>query len=270
MGWTLNARGELGIILGLLAWQAGLIGQPLFVALVILAIVSSALAGPLLRRFLQRERPINLSSLLDRGLCLVDKQADTPADLIRNLALATARRSGLDPAATLEAVERREAAGSTSLGHGISVPHARIAELKAPLVAVSLASRTLESPASEGEPPRLLFLILTPEANYTDQVRILSAIAHLVKDAGARERVLESKSTLELLAALRIGEIVTRPHVRPRSRQQTAPNPLARPDDSLQSANDLELLNCHRHPDFSCHHEPPGMLRDPSSSHHAP
>ena len=50
MGWTMNARGELGIVLGLLAWEEGVIRERLFVALVILAITTSALAGPMLKR----------------------------------------------------------------------------------------------------------------------------------------------------------------------------------------------------------------------------
>ena len=61
VGWAMNARGELGIVLGLLAWQAGVIHERLFVALVILAIVSSAVAGPVLKRLLRRAQALSLA-----------------------------------------------------------------------------------------------------------------------------------------------------------------------------------------------------------------
>lgn len=51
VGFGLNARGAMEIILGTLALNAGLISQPIFVALVIMALVTSLTSGPLLRRF---------------------------------------------------------------------------------------------------------------------------------------------------------------------------------------------------------------------------
>lgn len=52
IGFGLNARGAMEIILGTLALNAGLISQPVFVALVIMALVTSITAGPMMRRFL--------------------------------------------------------------------------------------------------------------------------------------------------------------------------------------------------------------------------
>ena len=51
VGFGLNARGAMEIILGTLALNAGLISQPIFVALVIMALVTSLTSGPLLRKF---------------------------------------------------------------------------------------------------------------------------------------------------------------------------------------------------------------------------
>ncbi len=52
IGFGLNARGAMEIILGTLALNAGLISQPVFVALVIMALVTSITAGPMMRRFI--------------------------------------------------------------------------------------------------------------------------------------------------------------------------------------------------------------------------
>jgi Kef-type K+ transport system membrane component KefB len=52
VGFGLNARGAMEIILGTLALNAGLIDSPMFVALVVMALVTSMMSGPLMRRFL--------------------------------------------------------------------------------------------------------------------------------------------------------------------------------------------------------------------------
>lgn len=53
VGFGLNARGAMEIILGTLAYNAGIIGKPIFVALVIMALVTSLTSGPFMRLFLR-------------------------------------------------------------------------------------------------------------------------------------------------------------------------------------------------------------------------
>lgn len=62
VGWGMNARGMMQIILATLAFQHGLIGESLLVSFVILAISTSLVSGPLLRHFLAP----NASVIADR------------------------------------------------------------------------------------------------------------------------------------------------------------------------------------------------------------
>ena len=52
VGFGMNARGAMEIILGTLALNAGLISKPIFVALIIMALVTSITSGPLMKKFL--------------------------------------------------------------------------------------------------------------------------------------------------------------------------------------------------------------------------
>jgi Kef-type K+ transport system membrane component KefB len=52
VGFGLNARGAMEIILGTLALEAGLIDSKMFVALVVMALLTSMISGPLMKRFL--------------------------------------------------------------------------------------------------------------------------------------------------------------------------------------------------------------------------
>ena len=56
VGFGLNARGAVEILLGSLALDAGLISQPVFVALVIMALVTSITSAPLMVHFLRKEK----------------------------------------------------------------------------------------------------------------------------------------------------------------------------------------------------------------------
>jgi Kef-type K+ transport system membrane component KefB len=58
VGFGMNARGAMEIVLGLLALQAGVITAPLFVALVIMAVITSIMAGPMLQYFITGEMKV--------------------------------------------------------------------------------------------------------------------------------------------------------------------------------------------------------------------
>jgi Kef-type K+ transport system membrane component KefB len=60
VGFGMNARGAMEIVLGLLALQAGLISQTLFVALVVMAVFTSVMAGPMLQYFITGELKMNV------------------------------------------------------------------------------------------------------------------------------------------------------------------------------------------------------------------
>jgi len=56
LGFAMNSRGAMGIVLGLLAFDAGLIGARMLVALVLMALVTSLAAGPAITRLLRPDR----------------------------------------------------------------------------------------------------------------------------------------------------------------------------------------------------------------------
>lgn len=61
VGFGMNARGAMEIVLGLLALQAGVISEPLFVAIVIMAVITSVMAGPMLQYLLTGEMKVNVT-----------------------------------------------------------------------------------------------------------------------------------------------------------------------------------------------------------------
>ncbi len=206
VGWALNVRGELGIVLGLLALEAGVIKAELFVALVILSVVTSALAGPILKRLLRRGRPWSLASLLDGRLCIIDLNAARSSEAIRRMSAIAAERAMLNADWVTRAVLEREALRATGLGLGVAVPHARLVNLKSPLVVTGISPQGIDFDAPDNEPVRLVFLVLTPQDDHGAQLQILGSIARLIRDSKVREEAMAARSPTALLAALRVAD----------------------------------------------------------------
>jgi Kef-type K+ transport system membrane component KefB/mannitol/fructose-specific phosphotransferase system IIA component len=203
IGFAMNARGAMEIILGTLALEAGIIRQRLFVALVVMAIVTSALSGPLIRWTLRRPKPHRLLSFLAPKLFLRNLNADSRLDAIRELAAVAAQHSGLDAAAIERLAWEREQLAATGIGNGVAIPHARFAEIKEPVVVVGISEAGLRFDAPDGQLAHVLFLLVTPRADPAAQLDLSADIAHMFREPRCLERVLRVVNFTEFLAALK-------------------------------------------------------------------
>jgi len=205
IGFAMNSRGAMEIILALLALEAGVIGQQLFVALVVMAIVTSMLSGPAMRLILRSANPWRLHALLSSKLFLRRLEASHRRAAIRELTRAACDSAGLD-AETVEAlVWAREDAMSTGIGHGVAIPHARIAGLKQPLVAVGLSDSGIDFDAPDGQPAHVLFLLLTPEGEPRAQLELASEVARTFREPHMLEQALRTRGLTDFLALLKSG-----------------------------------------------------------------
>ncbi|OGP61216.1 MAG: hypothetical protein A2V67_10015 [Deltaproteobacteria bacterium RBG_13_61_14] len=187
--FALLSSGTMGIILGLVGLEAGFITHELFVALVIMALVTSILSGPLLSASLKLHQRKGILELLDPGLFVADLQATNPAEAISALARPLARVTDLDADVIARVVADREELMSTGLGWGLAIPHGRIPGLKKPYLVVGRSRQGIDFKAPDDKPSYWIFLVVTPERADVEQIHILAAIARRFNDEKFRHEL---------------------------------------------------------------------------------
>lgn len=107
----------------------------------------------------------------------------------------------------LRAVIERERLLSSALGRGLAVPHARLAGIKRPFVALGRFAKPVSfAAAPDTVPIRLVFLVLTPAGSPVAQLRILARIAALASNESIRRRMLRAKGADSLLELIRTAD----------------------------------------------------------------
>jgi Kef-type K+ transport system membrane component KefB len=203
VAFAMNSRGAMEIILGLLALEAGLIAQELFVALVVMAILTSAVSGPLIRWTMRRRQRLRLVSVMSPKHFQRSLAATTRFDAIRELTALAARNSDLNGEHVEALAWEREQVAATGIGNGIALPHARVAGLMQPLVVVGVSDAGLDFDAPDGQLAHIVLLLLTPEENPTAQLDLSANIAELFREPGVLEHVMRARTYTEFLAALK-------------------------------------------------------------------
>jgi len=204
VGAAMVSVGAMGIIVGLLALQESIIDERLFVALVIMAMVTSMISGPLLRRILRPVTPRRIETLLSAQFFLPDLQAVSHRQVIHELTAMVSLAAGLDGQRIEAAVREREEALRTGIGKGVALPHARIDGLRAPIVAVGISAAGIDFDAPDGKPAHVIFLILTPAQDPGAQLEIAAKIARLFKTSNLLERILQARSFTDFLALINV------------------------------------------------------------------
>jgi len=123
---------------------------------------------------------------------------DTLVDRVTNIFPAMPREE------TVEELLERETSFPTVLGHGVAVPHAYASALEARVCAIARVPAGLDFGASDGEPVRLVCLLLSPRGDPEGHLATLAGIAHLVVEGPVREGLISSSSPLEVLRFIRL------------------------------------------------------------------
>ncbi len=203
VGFGLNARGAMEIILALLALEAGLIKEQVFVALVVMALGTSLVSGPVMKRLLySRDHEEEVVALLRAGAFVTPLKATTSVDAIHELVRSLGSLLAGVKRDTREAVLERERTAPTGLGDSVAIPHASVEGLTKPIVALGVSPEGIDFDAPDGQPAKLVFLLLMPPKAYEREVQILASIARSVFDERGRGLVLGSKTLLDAADAL--------------------------------------------------------------------
>lgn len=204
VGFGMVGRGAMEIILGQLAFSAGLISENLLVAIIIMALATSMMSGPGLQWLLKQKVARKLSDAISGEAFIPRLRGTDRQSVIGELARAAAPLTPLDARDIHEAVWRRERTLSTGLENGIAVPHARLPGLKKPVVAIGLSDRGVDFNARDGEPAHIICMLLTPDREQTTQLELLEMVARAFATPAARRAARAAQSFTQFKAALTV------------------------------------------------------------------
>ncbi len=105
----------------------------------------------------------------------------------------------LDPDTVFDHLLERERLGSTGLGHGIALPHARAAEAEQAVGAFVQLQNGVDFGAIDDQPVDLVFGLLVPQNATEEHLQLLARLANMFNSEELREHLRAGTSPEELL-----------------------------------------------------------------------
>ncbi len=102
----------------------------------------------------------------------------------------------------LEALYAREDKGTTGIGGGVAIPHAKHQDVSGVELAVGVSAEGIDFEAADGELVYLVFLVVAEPNNPGPNIEVLADIGHLMQLPSVYERMVSARSCAELVEAI--------------------------------------------------------------------
>jgi PTS system nitrogen regulatory IIA component len=124
---------------------------------------------------------MKIQELLAPSDTMIGVRADDKNGLLRSLCrhAASSVSVSLDQIAT--EVMKRETLGSTGMGEGVAIPHARLSGVERPFGLLARLKHPIDFDAIDGKPVDLVFLLLLPVAPHGEQLNALASVARMLR-----------------------------------------------------------------------------------------
>ena len=141
---------------------------------------------------------MTISALLSPQKIFVDTEVTSKKKLLELIANVVADKAQLSQSCVYNNLLSRERLGSTGLGQGFAVPHARVPELEQTLGCFFRLKEPVNFESPDNQPVDLVFTIVIPEEATEEHLLILSSLARIfsqadvcqaIRDAGDKEEI---------------------------------------------------------------------------------
>jgi PTS system nitrogen regulatory IIA component len=151
-----------------------------------------------------RNAPMKIEDLLSAHAVAIDVRASDKAGLLGDLAGRIAASVHIAADVLAAEIIRRDELGSTGIGGGVSIPHARFREVRKPYGFLVRLRQPIPFQAIDGKPVDIVFLLALPAADQLEQLNALAAVARKLRDPGTVRRLREAPTAAALYQAITV------------------------------------------------------------------
>jgi PTS system nitrogen regulatory IIA component len=145
---------------------------------------------------------MKIPDLLSQADVMIDVRTLDKNRLLRELAAKAASSLNLHVDQVAPLLLKREDLGSTGIGRGVAIPHARLPELHRPFGLLAKLNQPIEFDAIDGQAVDLVFLLLLPAAAENGQLGALALVARTLRPPEVLVRLRRARTVSEIYSAV--------------------------------------------------------------------
>lgn len=146
---------------------------------------------------------MKIRELLKSQSIALGEKAENKKDCIEKMTVLMETAGNLaDRKQYMQGVLKREAEGTTGIGKGIAIPHAKNAAVKKAGLAAMVLEQAVDFDSLDGEPVKLIFMIAAPDNGANEHLEALSKLSTMLMDDAFRTQLMQAEDKEQFLAII--------------------------------------------------------------------
>ncbi len=145
---------------------------------------------------------MELSHLITPKAIMAQVRASSKKKVLQQLSAHAAELTGVKETVILNALLEREKLGSTGVGHGVAIPHARLDAIDCVYGVFARLAESVDFDSVDDHPVDLVFLLLAPKDASVDHLKALHRVSRLLREKQLRTKLRGANDAGALYALL--------------------------------------------------------------------
>ncbi len=145
---------------------------------------------------------MKINEFLCKSAVSNDLKSTTKADLIAEMVGLLVEAGAIDKkhkAKIIESLMARESLGSTAIGQGIAIPHAKSEYVSEMVSSLAVSKKGINFDSLDGEPAYIFFLLVSPVDSAGPHLKALARVSRLLKDKFFRDSLKNTKTSKDII-----------------------------------------------------------------------
>jgi PTS system nitrogen regulatory IIA component len=145
---------------------------------------------------------MDIAEIVRPEAVVASMKASSAKQALQELGRRAAEVYGLDVREVTDGLLAREKLGSTAMGAGVAIPHARVSGTTQIIGLFARLEKPVDFESPDGQGVDLMFMLLAPEEAGADHLRALARVSRLLRDEKMRQKLRVSNDAAALHALL--------------------------------------------------------------------
>ena len=147
---------------------------------------------------------MKILDFLSEDCILCGMDGKTKKEVITELVEVLAKKKLVkDVDKTVEAIIKRENTGSTGIGQGVAIPHAKSENVSKIVASLGISRTGVEFNSLDGEPAYIIFLMLAPPESVSEHLQAIAKVSRLLKDKFFRQSLKDARRSREVIKMIK-------------------------------------------------------------------
>jgi fructose-specific phosphotransferase system IIA component len=150
---------------------------------------------------------MRLTDILDKNCIFLKLDGNEKYEILQKIVSLMAQNNVIQNADDfMEELWQRENQGSTAIGDGIAIPHARVKELETIVMAIAILKKGIDFGAEDAISVKLIFLLGAPQEMAGEYLKVLGKLSRLLKEKDMHKKLLKAGSSSEVFEIMEEAE----------------------------------------------------------------